>query len=238
MSIFLRIHPLIFLDVNMDTIAENKIWRLQFNERSIRFSIEKFWEERFRIYALEWKQTITWDPHKIDLSTPSYISFCIHENTLKFSWMYVSPHFRGTLMSDYLISLLLDISEEFDIPISETAVIRKPIIAKKLLEWGFVAKNLDTQVELTGISQGVLKIPVVKSVQDLSGRLKNSISKLSQNVFYILTNQQGIGEIVPIHTQFSFQNIEKSHQKIETLASDIVTKRTFYRGKVRKILWK
>ena len=63
--------------------------------------------------------------------------------------MYVAPHFRGSLMSDYLISLLFQISEELEIPLSETSVIRKPIMAKKLIEWGFIAKIEDTKVELT-----------------------------------------------------------------------------------------
>jgi hypothetical protein len=41
------------------------------------------------------------------------------------------------------------------------------------------------------------------------------MSRLSQNVFYILEEQEGTGEIVPIHTQFLFQDIEKSYKKIE-----------------------
>lgn len=220
----------------MNKISENKIWRLQFDETSIRVTIEKFWDERFRIYALEWTQTISSDPHKIDEFTPSYVSFCIHDNMLKFSWMYVAPHFRGSLMSDYLMSLLFQISEELEIPLSETSVIRKPIMAKKLIEWGFIAKIEDTKVELTWQSQGILKIPIVKNIQDISGKLKHNISKLSQNVFYILAQQQGTGEIVPIHTQFLFENIQKSEEKIENLSCEIIGKRRFYKGAVRKIL--
>ncbi len=220
----------------MNKLWENIIWRLQLHETSIRFIIEKLWDERFRVYALHWKQTIYSNPYKIDEFTPSYLSFCIHNNTLKFSWMYVAPHFRGSLMSDYLMSLLFQISEELEIPLSETSVIRKPIMVKKMIEWGFVAKNQDTQVELTGQSQGVLKIPIVKSIQDISGRLRYNMSKLSQNVFYILWDENGTGEIVPIHTQFIFQDIKKSYQKMTLLTSDIDGKRRFYRGKLRKIL--
>jgi len=77
----------------MNKISENKIWRLQFDETSIRVTMEKFWDERFRIYALEWTQTISSDPHKFDLSTPSYISFCIQDNMLKFSCNVCSAWF-------------------------------------------------------------------------------------------------------------------------------------------------
>lgn len=220
----------------MNSTGEYKIWRLQFDEKSIRIAVDKFWDERFRIYALEWKQTIPTDPYAININGPSYISFYIQDHTLKFSWIYVAPHLRGTLVSDYLISLLFDISQELNIPISETAVIRKPLVSKKLIEWWFTPKNFDTQVELTGYSQGVLKVPVVKSVQDISGKLKHNISKLSQNVFYILAPQQGTGEIVPIHTQFLFENIQKSEEKIENLSCEIIGKRRFYKGAVRKIL--
>lgn len=220
----------------MNSTGEYKIWRLQFDEKSIRIAVDKFWDERFRIYALEWKQTTPTDPYAINIKGPSYISFCIHDHTLKFSWIYVAPHLRGTLISDYLISLLFHISQQLDLSISETAVIRKPLIAKKLIEWGFTAKNFDTQVELTGHSQGILKIPIVKSVQDISGKLKHNISRLSQNVFYILGEEEWIGEVVPIHTQFLFQNIQKSDEKIQKLSCEIVGKRRFYKGAVRKIL--
>lgn len=221
----------------MDKLWESKIWRLQFDEKSVRIVMSKIWDARFKIFALEWKETIPENPYEINAQTPSYISFHIHENSLKFSWVYVAPELRGTLISDYFISLLFTISEQMKIPFHDTSIIRKPIMAKKLMEWWFIPKNLDTQVELTGISIWPFWYPVVKNVQDTSGRLKHNISKFSENVFYILSDiEEGTGEIMPIHTGFTFENWEKYNEKIEKLSHKITWKNRFYKTKVAKIL--
>lgn len=221
----------------MDKLWESKIWRLQFDEKSVRLVISKLWDDRFKIFALEGKQFIPENPYEITIETPSYISFCIHDTILKFSGVYVAPQFRGTLLSDYLISTLFTISEELKFSLQDTSVIRKPIMAKKLMEWWFVPKNLDTQVELTGISMWPLWFPIVKNVQDKYGRLKHNVSRVSENVFYILSeDEKGIGEITPIHTWFRFQDREKYDKKMEILEAKITGKRRFYKTKLKKIL--
>lgn len=225
------------MNKSMDKLWESKIWKLQFDEKSVRLVMSKIWDDRFIIFALEWKQTIPEKAYEISTTTPSHISFHIHDNFLKFSGVYVSPQFRWTLLSDYLISLLFTISEELKISLKDTSVIRKPIMAKKLMEWWFVPKNLATQVELTGISMWPLWFPVVKNIQDKSGRLKHNVSRVSENVFYILSeDEKGTGEITPIHTWFRFEDREKYDKKMEGLTDKITGKRIFYKTKVKKIL--
>ena len=143
-----------------------------------------------------------------------FLRFQIIAWDIFFDWMSVPPQLRGIGNWDLLMWIFFEIQWVLKLSIGNTNYINKPLLSKKLKDWGFNGLQLDIQAEICDF----WVIPTIKFVHwnveqilkhiDLSWEFHPPFYQVNQNAIWS-------GIIIPLHTRFSPPEFEKIKWKAQ-----------------------
>lgn len=179
----------------------NNIEFWEIPELGFQVLIRKQREWNYRIFLVNLDFNIEKNINTVKDDIP-FLGFQIEQWEVSFWWMFVPTQYRQKWIPDIFLKILENISKELWSKFWITKYINKPILAKKLLDYGFTPLQDDIKVEICEFWE----IPTIKFVR---WNVYEVISKvdLSWKIhppFYSVNQQnQWTWIIVPIHTRFS-----------------------------------
>jgi hypothetical protein len=167
-------------------VEKEQIWYAQTENGRINFMFVRYeigkWV-RFRLFGMvNWNENIPLHPSSSEGT--NMLPFDITENSLKITWIRVNPENRGKWLSDILFLQALKIADILNIRNIETSVIRKPILAKKLNEWGFIPNEATTYAHIIPDNDSSSALPLVDIYSEKDKFKPTNISRTWKHLFY------------------------------------------------------